>query len=51
MLPERQVGNRDMKEKSLNAYEVGYTASILHNRVNLGAAFYINDSKGSSTLR
>lgn len=39
-------GNRDLEEQSLNAYEVGYTASIAGNRVNLGAAFYINDSKG-----
>jgi hypothetical protein len=39
-------GNRDLEEQSLNAYEVGYTASVAKDRISLGAAFYINDSKG-----
>ncbi len=38
-------GNRDLKKTSLNAYEVGYSAVVANGRVNLGAAFYINDSK------
>ncbi len=38
-------GNRDLKETSLNAYEFGYSAVVANGRVNLGAAFYINDSK------
>jgi len=44
--PGSLIGNRDLKEKSLNAYEVGYTASMANGRANLGAAFYINDGKG-----
>jgi outer membrane receptor protein involved in Fe transport len=37
--------NTDVKEQSLNAYEVGYTASVTKGRASLGAAFYVNDSK------
>jgi outer membrane receptor protein involved in Fe transport len=44
--PVNVVGNRDLKEQSLNAYEVGYTALIAKGRASLGASFYINDSKG-----
>ena len=44
--PVRLEGNRDLKEQSLNAYEVGYTAIVAKGRASLGAAFYINDSKG-----
>ncbi len=44
--PLRVEGNRNVKEKSMNAYEVGYTASVANGRANLSAAFYINDSKG-----
>ena len=43
--PMRMSGNRDLKEQSLNAYEVGYTANVARGRASLGAAFYINDSK------
>lgn len=39
-------GNEDLKEQSLNAYEVGYSATVANGRASLGAAFYINDSKG-----
>jgi outer membrane receptor protein involved in Fe transport len=44
--PLRVEGTRDLKEQSLNAYEVGYTAMVAKGRASLGAAFYINDSKG-----
>ena len=43
--PMRLSGSRDLKEQSLNAYEVGYTATVARGRASLGAAFYINDSK------
>jgi outer membrane receptor protein involved in Fe transport len=46
--PWHLQGNRDLKERSLNAYEFGYTATVAKGRANLGAAFYINDSKGDS---
>jgi len=44
--PARLEGNRDLREQSLNAYEVGYTAAVAKGHANLGAAFYINDTKG-----
>jgi outer membrane receptor protein involved in Fe transport len=40
------VGNRNLEERSLNAYEIGYSAMLANGRGNLGAAFYINDDKG-----
>jgi outer membrane receptor protein involved in Fe transport len=43
--PYLMQGNRGLKEQSLNAYELGYTATVAKGRANLGAAFYINDSK------
>jgi outer membrane receptor protein involved in Fe transport len=43
--PLHLAGNRDLEEQSLNAYEVGYSAIVANGRANLGAAFYISDSK------
>jgi len=43
--PMRFSGNRDLKEQSLNGYEVGYTATVAKGRASLGGAFYINDSR------
>jgi outer membrane receptor protein involved in Fe transport len=43
-LPVRSVGNADLKETSLDAYEVGYTG-VLAGRTVLSAAFYVNKSK------
>lgn len=40
-------GNRALEERSMNAYEIGYTTSVGNSRASLGAAFYINDSKGN----
>ena len=48
--PVSAVGNKDLDEQSLNAYEVGYTASVAKGRASLGAAFYINDSKGDFAI-
>ncbi|MBZ5500238.1 MAG: TonB-dependent receptor [Acidobacteriia bacterium] len=45
--PVSLEGNRDLKEQSLHAYEIGYTAMVAKGRANLGAAFYINDGKGA----
>jgi outer membrane receptor for ferrienterochelin and colicin len=47
--PLHAMGNRDLEEQSLNAYEAGYTATVANGRASLGAAFYINDSKGDFT--
>ena len=43
-LPIQSVGNPDLQEQSLDAFEVGYTA-ILANRATLSAAFYVNRTK------
>jgi len=47
--PVRIAGNKDLKEQSLNAYEAGYAASLVRDRIHLGAAFYLNDSQGDFT--
>lgn len=40
--PVHGVGNRDLKEQLLNAYEAGYTATVAKGRVSPGLAFYVN---------
>jgi len=44
LLPIRPVGNQDLKETSLDAYEIGYTG-IVSGRTVLSAAFYVNKTK------
>jgi outer membrane receptor for ferrienterochelin and colicin len=43
-LPVRSIGNDDLSETLLNAYEVGYTG-VLRGRTVLSAAYYVNKSK------
>jgi outer membrane receptor protein involved in Fe transport len=43
-LPIKPVGNADLTETSLDAYEVGYTG-VVAGRTVLSAAFYVNKSK------
>jgi outer membrane receptor protein involved in Fe transport len=43
-LPVNIVGNPDLTEQSLDAYEIGYSA-VLPNRSVLSAAFYVNKVK------
>jgi outer membrane receptor protein involved in Fe transport len=43
-LPIKSVGNPDLTEQSLDAFEVGYTG-IIANRATLSAAFYVNKTK------
>jgi outer membrane receptor protein involved in Fe transport len=43
-LPIRPVGNANLKETSLDAYEVGYTG-VLRSRTVVSAAYYVNKSK------
>lgn len=43
-LPVRSVGNADLKETSVDAYEVGYTGVLAHN-ATVSAAFYVNRTK------
>jgi outer membrane receptor protein involved in Fe transport len=44
LLPIRSVGNPDLDEQVLDAYEVGYSA-IVARRATLSAAFYVNRTK------
>ena len=44
LIPIRPVGNPDLTETSLDAYEVGYTG-VVAGRTVLSAAFYVNKSK------
>jgi outer membrane receptor protein involved in Fe transport len=43
-LPVNIVGNPDLTEQSLDAYEIGYSG-VLPNRAVLSAAFYVNNVK------
>ena len=43
-LPVKSIGNPDLTEQSLDAYEIGYTGVIRGNTV-VSAAFYVNKSK------
>jgi iron complex outermembrane receptor protein len=43
-LPIRSVGNPDLQEQSLDAFEIGYTGNA-GRRTTLSAAFYVNRSK------
>ena len=42
--PVVATGNENLKETSLDAYEVGYTGTI-RDRATVTAAFYVNDTK------
>jgi outer membrane receptor protein involved in Fe transport len=46
VFPVRAIGNEDLKEESLTAYELGYSG-ILGNRAIVSAAFYVNDTENS----
>ena len=43
-LPVVSVGNEDLKEQSLDAFEVGYTG-VVGGRATVSAAFYVNRTK------
>src|SRR5205814_6383677 len=43
-LPVNIVGNTDLAEQSLDAYEIGYSG-MLPNRAVVSAAFYVNNVK------
>ncbi len=43
-LPVSIQGNPDLKEQSLDAFEIGYTGALF-NRATLSAAFYVNNLK------
>jgi outer membrane receptor protein involved in Fe transport len=41
-LPVQSVGNPDLSETSVDAFEVGYTGTVMNGRALLSAAFYVN---------
>jgi iron complex outermembrane receptor protein len=41
-LPVQSVGNQDLKETSLDAFEIGYTGLVAQGRAVVSAAFYVN---------
>ena len=45
-LPIRSVGNVDLTEEKMDAYEIGYTGFVA-GRATLSAAFYVNKVKNS----
>jgi outer membrane receptor protein involved in Fe transport len=45
LLPVRSVGNQDLKETSLDAFEIGYTGVAAKGRAVISAAFYVNRTK------
>jgi outer membrane receptor protein involved in Fe transport len=46
IFPVRAIGNEDLKEEKMTAYELGYTG-IIRNRATVSAAFYVNDTDNS----
>ncbi len=44
--PVAAVGNENLTEESLDAYEIGYSG-VIANRATVSAAFYVNDSRDS----
>jgi len=41
-LPVQSVGNPDLKETSMDVFEVGYTGAVAKGRAIVSAAFYVN---------
>jgi outer membrane receptor protein involved in Fe transport len=41
-LPIQSVGNQDLKETSVDAYELGYSGVVAQGRAIVSAAFYVN---------
>ena len=44
-IPIRSVGNTDLKETSVDAYELGYSGVVAKGRAIVSAAFYVNKIK------
>jgi outer membrane receptor protein involved in Fe transport len=45
LLPVNIVGNQDLEEQSLDAFELGYSGVVLKGRAIISAAFYVNRTK------
>lgn len=48
--PVQAIGNEDLSEEEMTAYEVGYSG-VLGNRFTVSAAFYVNDTKDGIFFR
>ena len=46
IFPVDAIGNADLKEEKMTAYEIGYTG-VIKNRATISAAFYVNDTNNS----
>ena len=44
-IPITSVGNPDLKETSVDAYEIGYSGVVAKGRAIVSAAFYVNKTK------
>jgi outer membrane receptor protein involved in Fe transport len=44
-IPITSVGNQDLKETSVDAYELGYSGVVAGGRAIVSAAFYVNKTK------
>ena len=44
-IPIQSVGNPDLNETSVDAYEIGYTGVVAQGRAIVSAAFYVNKTK------
>lgn len=44
-IPITSVGNPDLKETSVDAYEIGYSGVVAQGRAIVSAAFYVNKTK------
>src|SRR5204862_3710245 len=44
-IPITSVGNQDLKETSVDAYELGYSGVVAKGRAIVSAAFYVNKTK------
>jgi outer membrane receptor protein involved in Fe transport len=44
-IPITSVGNQDLEETSVDAYEIGYSGVVAQGRAIVSAAFYVNKTK------
>jgi outer membrane receptor protein involved in Fe transport len=45
LIPIRATGNTNLKETSVDAYEIGYSGVVANGRAIVSAAFYVNRAK------
>ncbi len=50
IFPVQGLGNLNLKEQTLDSYEVAYSGSAANGRVNMGATFYLTDGRHDMNL-